>query len=328
MTYSTFRYASADDLFKVFPEYSNYRTTKLLQDGWTNLAGDVWEYNNFGGTISDVWFDDTKGTEESGSPDNAGEWYYNPSNDDLQIQVTESGKSPSADIIVQVGIDNINQSLTDASMELSSMLDARFPRPIQKTFQDHQDKSLATIQMEYDYLVIRATCLICAKNLIKAVDVNSELASGYWSEVTNAEGTGIVDKLNSGEYKLSFEIDANDKSGIISNPNTNTAGSIQLVETYGEYVGNLYDRIKITCTQAGAYGVAKVSVKTLNGEKLEGNVVTDIVVTGGFQYLGGIYCRFEGSTSMESGHHWYVDVRSSHSKTTNSNAYSIKAVRK
>lgn len=328
MATSTFKYATEDDLFKVFPEYLSYKTTKILQDGWSLIAGDVWHIVDVGIAVTDLWMDDIKGTKVSSSPSASGQWYYNPSTDDLQIQVNQAGKSPIADIIITAGIDNISQSLIDASMELSSMLDARLPRPLPKSFVDGRDSDTsASLAREYDYLIIRATCLICAKNLIKAIDVNSELAQGYWEEVTNVNGTGIVDKLNAGEYKLNFEIDKNDKSGVILENNNSGVGKMHLVETYGEYTGSLYDRIKITCTTAGAYGVAEVSVATLNGDKLFGNVETDIVVTGGFQLLGGIYCRFEG-LAMSSGDIWYVEVRSSATKVSNSNAYSIDAVRK
>ena len=43
----------------------------------------------------------------------------------------------------------------------------------------------------------------------------SEEAQFYMDMVTNADGTGLVDKLNAGHIKLSFEIDNSDSSGSI-----------------------------------------------------------------------------------------------------------------
>lgn len=325
---TTFKYATESDLRSVFPEYHNYNPRKVIRDGWVHVAGDVYKVVDIGIPVSEVWFDEVKGAVQTGSGnvDSAHEWFYDSTTDDLHIQ-TGSGLSPKLDEIISVGEDNINQALVNASMELSGMLDGRYPRPIPKVYQGMQDSdSDATESPEYDYMVVRATCLLTAKNLIRSVDATSELAQAFYNEVTNESRTGIVDKLNDGEYKLSFEIDRNDSSGNIIKGSA-SGGSMDLVETLGEYSGSLYDRIRITCCQTGGYGTAKVKVKTLNGEQLYGNESDEVIVTGGFQMLGGIWVRFEGS-QMTNLSIYEVEVRDTNLKPSNSNAYSLGLIRK
>ncbi len=325
---TTFKYADESALRGVFPEYHNYNPRKVIRDGWVVVAGDVWKIVDIGIPVSEVWFNEVKGTKvaSSGNVDDAYEWYYNSTTDDLHVQVG-AGLNPKNDEVVSVGEDNIEQALVNASMELSGMLDGRYPRPIPKVYQGIQDSDTdATESPQYDYMIIRATCLLTAKNLIRSVDATSELAQAFSNEVTNESRTGIVDKLNDGEYKLSFEIDRDDSSGNIIK-GSSSGSSMELVETLGEYSGSLYDRIRITCSQAGGYGTAKVKIKTLNGDKLYGNESDEIVVTGGFQMMGGIWVRFEGS-SMVLSSVYEVEVRNTNLSPTNSNAYSVGLIRK
>ena len=319
---SSFKYATETELRGIFPEYASYNPRKVLRDGWTNVAGDVWKIVDVGIVITAVWFDETKGTKasSSGNVDSVHEWYYDAINDDLWIQVGDS-LSPIEDEVIMGGSDNIGDALSNSSMELSGMLDGRYPRPIPKTYQEGADSdSNAVTSPEYDYLIVRATCLLTAKNLIRSVDATSELAQAYYSEVTNETRTGIVDKLNDGEYKLNFEIDRTDSSGNILQGSD--AGTMDLVETFGEYTGAMYDRIKIVCTMTGAYGLAEVKVYTLDNEGIFGNVLEGIKITGGFQLIGGIWMRFEGK-SMTTGDEFLVEVRNTNMKPSNSNAYSV-----
>lgn len=325
---TTFKYADESALRGVFPEYHNYNPRKVIRDGWVNVAGDVYKVVDIGIPVSEAWIGEVKGTKvaSSGDVDSYKEWYYDSANDDFYIQVG-AGLNPSNDEIISVGEDNIEQALVNASMELSGMLDGRYPRPIPKVYQGIQDSDSDIAENpEYDYMIIRATCLLTAKNLIRSVDATSELAQSFYNEVTNESRTGIVDKLNDGEYKLSFEVDRDDSSGNIIKGSA-SGSTMELVETLGEYSGSFYDRIRITCTQTGGYGTAKVKVKTIDGDKLYGHESDDIIVTGGFQFIGGIYVRFEGS-SMSFGSVYEVEVRNTNLKPSNSNAYSVGLIRK
>ena len=157
----------------------------------------------------------------------------------------------------------------------------------------------------------------------------SEEAQFYMDMVTNAEGTGLVDKINSGHIKLSFEIDNKDSQGSIRQI-TNTA-TMYLVETGGEFYGgkNGYDLLRITCTTLGAYGVAKCKVEYYGNDKLFGSETTDNIVTGGIDYwsgLGGIGVRFQGAAMAENDQ-WEIEVYSEGLEETNSVTRNISLYR-
>ena len=123
-------------------------------------------------------------------------------------------------------------------MELNNLLDARYPTPLIKNTQiAGSAASLATA--EYDAIIIKATCYICASNLIRSKDPTSEEADYFYNLVTNSEGTGITDRLNKGEWKLSFEVDDKDSKGSIRK--ITQTGTMKLIETAGQYYGQPYD---------------------------------------------------------------------------------------
>jgi len=220
------------------------------------------------------------------------------------------------DILMEAGSDFstiVNRQLYRASMELNNMLDGRFPNPIPKSFIHSDTPSSDTA--EYDAILIKATCYIAAANMIRAGG-DWEQADIIQNEITNLDGMGMIDKLNRGEWKLSFETDKTDSSGDIIEV-TNT-GSMNLVETYGEWTGIRYDRIQIICTTAGVYGTAKFSIKTSDSSALYGTESTGQDVTGGLDYIGnGLYIRFEGN-SMAVDDRWDIEVRNYSLKQTNS----------
>ena len=144
--------------------------------------------------------------------------------------------------------------------------------------------------------------------------------------LTNNDGSGILDKLNAGEIKLSHEIDNKDSSGSIRE--ITRTGSMYLVETSGIFRGgnNGYDLIRITCTTTGAYAAAKCTVEYYGNDKLLGSSSTDNVVTGSLDYwsgLGGIGVRFQGA-SMSSGDIWEIEVKSANRAETNTATYNIE----
>ena len=208
-------------------------------------------------------------------------------------------------------------------MELNNMLDNRFPNLLPKSF-IHSDAP-SSDNAEYDAILVKLTCYIVAVNLLRASG-DWEQADLLYEKVTNSENTGMADKLNAGEWKLSFETDRSDSSGdIIEITNT---GSMNLVETYGEWTGIKYDRVQIICTTAGAYGVAKFSVKTSDSNSLYGTETTGQDVTGGFDFIGnGLYVRFEGN-AMAQNDRWDIEVRNYAMKQTNTGGMrSIDSIR-
>ena len=105
---------------------------------------------------------------------------------------------------------------------------------------------------------------------------------------------------------------------------------MQLVETAGQYYGEPYDLIRITCTTLGAYGVAKCKVEYYGNDKLFGQESTDNIVTGGLDDwagLGGIRVRFQGAAMAEDDQ-WEIPVVSETRKISNASTGTIQLSRK
>jgi hypothetical protein len=233
---------------------------------------------------------------------------------DLSLLITNS-QDPN-NYVIESGSDfktYMDNQLYRASMELNNMLDGRFPNPIPKAFIHSDTPSTDTAQ--YDAIIVKLTCYIAAVNMLRA-STDYEQAEIIQNEITNIDNTGMVDKLNAGQFKLAFEIDKTDSSGDIIEV-TNT-GSMNLVETYGEWTGMRYDRVQLICTTAGAYGTARMTIKTYDGNNLYGAETLGWEVTGGLDHIGnGLYVRFEGN-SMAENDRWDIEVRNYTLKQSNS----------
>ena len=233
-------------------------------------------------------------------------------------------------MVVEGGIDNatyFDQMLVNASMELNNLLDKRFATPIPKYTQFDGNTATASTSTEYDAIIIKATCYICVANLLRTNN-DQEQADYYHSLVTNVDGTGIVYRLNKGEYKLSFEVDAKDSKGKVRT--ITKSGSMDIIETAGDYFGEPFDILRITCTTTGAYGVAKCKVEYYGSDKLFGSEEANNIVTGGLEDwggLGGLRIRFQGA-SMTQNDQWEIEVYSKHRKITNAESSAIQLTRK
>tara|TARA_Y100000356_G_C11148802_1_gene229493 strand:- start:53 stop:715 length:663 start_codon:yes stop_codon:yes gene_type:complete len=202
-------------------------------------------------------------------------------------------------------------------MELSAMLDARFPRPIPKSFQ-YAEATDGSDTPEYDYILIRATALLVAHHLLISKDPLSEEA-----QVLKEEVDSIVERMNAGNIKLGFEIDSTDTSGDIIE--VTRTGSMHLVESSGEWYGEPYDRVKLKCTTGGVYGTAEISVSYYGNGKIYGETMSGVSVNGALtDLLLGLWVRFEGN-SMAVNDEWHIVVRNFTQNSSNSGVRSIKA---
>jgi len=247
-------------------------------------------------------------------------WYYS-SHDDLVLYYSETDPN---ELVIESGQDwstLVTNSLINATMELNSMLDSRFPIPIPKTMQ--YSNTVASDTPEYDFIIKKLTCYLAGVNLIRATNPGDERANDLQEQID-----AIMDRLNRGDIKLRCEIDAQDKNGeIIVGPSN--AGTMYLVETYcEEWIGAPYDKIEIECKTTGVYGTAKIDVKALDSEKLSGtNILTDHKVTGGLQHIGNnLWIRFEGN-SMTDGDKWWIPIRQRSLNTTNTQVSTLRAIR-
>ena len=323
MATTTFSYATQANFRDYFPHLVGSDNKSPVYNWTSTDTSNQYQANNRG-LISLLYFDGVEGTSVGDNPNANYEFNYSSATDSVQIFLTTSagGTLDPNDILVEAGSDwttLMDSQLYRASMELNNMLDNRFPNPIPKSF-IHSDAP-SSDNAEYDAILVKLTCYIVAVNLQRASG-DWEQAEVIQEQITNQDGTGMVDKLNKGEWKLSFETDKTDSSGDIIEV-TNT-GSMNLVETFGSWTGIKYDRIQLICTTGGAYGTARMTVKMHGGDALYGAESTDFEITGGLDLIGnGLYVRFEGA-SMNTNDRWDIEVRNNSMKQ--SNAQGIRTI--
>ena len=328
---TNFKYASQSDLKNYFNNFGDF--DQKVQIFPTLTSGNLHLFRDCG--YVDTLF--VNGEElaaaqsTSGAVDTNGEWFYASATNQLEYYNSNYSSTTINEQIFEVGVDFstfIDQQLVNGSMELNNLLDARFQMPLPKSTQI-KEGAASGLTPEYDPVIIKCTCYLVASNLIRSKDPMSEEAQFYMNMVTNPEGTGLVDKINAGSIKLSFEIDNKDSQGSIREIQRN--GSMYLVETEGEFYGgnNGYDLLRITCTTAGAYGVTKCKVEYYGSDKLFGEEETDNIVSGTLDNWGGLSglkVRFQGS-SMSEDDQWEIEVYSEGMEETNSVTRNISLYR-
>ena len=330
MAITSFKYATISDLSNYFNNAgdfdSKFQIFPTLTSGNLHLFRDC-------GYIDTLFIngeEQAAAQSTSGAVDTNGEWFYNSATNQLEYYNSNYSSTTIHNQIFEGGkdfTDFLNQQLVNASMELNNLLDAKYPTPLPKNTQI-SESAASGLTSEYDAIIVKATCYICASNLIRSKDPTSEQADYYYSLVTNAELTGITDRLNKGEWKLSFEVDNKDSEGSIRK--ITQAGTMQLVETAGQYYGQPYDVLRITCTTGGAYGTAKCKVEYFGSDKLFGQETTNNIVTGtldGWGGLGGLRVRFQGA-SMTADDQWELEVTSEARKISNASTGTINLSRK
>ena len=222
----------------------------------------------------------------SSAVDANGEWFYDDTND--VVYYNNSAVNPN-DMLVESGDDwdSIRtRYISNASKYLDSRLDGRLPR---EQFKD-QDGN-------YDYIIIRTTALIACSFLIRASQPTSEISDALFAE---AEKNML--SINEGSTKLSWQITGDSSQGVIRE--VSVSGNLRIVDTRGQY-HDIYDRIGVKVTTAGAFGTAKYSVwlkdgDNLGAERMNNSEDADYVdtINGQYQTLAsGVTIRFAGDTA-------------------------------
>ena len=326
---SNFKYAGISDLTKYIGNRANDFDSKV-QIYPTLTSGNLHLFRD-SGYVTQLFVNGEElaaAQSTSGAVDSNGEWFYASGTNQVEYYNSNYSSTTINEQMFEAGVDFedfINQALVDASLELHNYLDMRYSTPLQKIKQVDIDTAALSVAEEYDPIIIKAVCYIAASNLIRAKEGASEEADYYYSLVTNAERTGLLDKLNDGIYKLSHEVDANDKKGSIRY--RNLSGTMDLVELSGEYTGELYDLLKVEIEDTGAYGTGTFKVHYLSNNQLFGATTSTEKITGGLQHIyGGLYGRFQGASATD-GDIWEIEVFGSHRKQTNKSNATIEMVR-
>ena len=325
---SNFSYAGISDLTKYFGRVSDFDSKVQIYP--TLTSGNLHLFRD-SGYVSQLFVNGEElaaAQSTSNDVDTNGEWYYASGTNQVEYYNSNYSSTTINEQMFEAGVDFtsfLEQTLVDASLELHNYLDMRYSTPLQKIKQVDIDTAALSVAEEYDPIIIKAVCYIATANLIRAKEGASEEADYYYSLVTNPERTGLIDKLNDGIYKLSHEVDGNDKKGSIRH--RSVAGNMDLVELAGEYRGELYDLLKVEIEATGAYGTGTFKVHYLSNDQLFGATTSAEKITGGLQHIhNGIYGRFQGASATD-GDIWEIEVFGSHRKQTNKSNATIEMTR-
>ena len=280
-------YCTNRDLKDVFPSVDEYDTKTPIY-GFVVDSSNRYKASNCGLVTQLFVNGENLGNAQSSASavDANGEWFYDDTND--VVYYNNSAVNPN-DMLVESGDDwdSIRtRYISNASKYLDSRLDGRLPR---EQFKD-QDGN-------YDYIIIRTTALIACSFLIRASQPTSEISDALFAE---AEKNML--SINEGSTKLSWQITGDSSQGVIREVSVN--GNLRIVDTRGQY-HDIYDRIGVKVTTAGAFGTAKYSVwlkdaDNLGAERMNNSEDADYVdtINGQYQTLAsGVTIRFAGDTA-------------------------------
>ena len=323
---TNFKYATISDLTRYVNRISDFDSKVQLFPTLTSGNLHLFRDSGYVDTLFVNGEELAAAQSTSGAVDSNGEWFYNSDTNQVEYYNSNYSSTTINEQVFEAGKDFttfLEQALVDASLELHNYLDARYSTPLEKMKQIDIDTAINSATAEYDSIIIKSVCYIASANLIRAKEGSSEEADYYMSLVTNSERSGILDKLNDGIFKLSHEVDDKDKSGKIQY-RVDSNGSMDLVELDGEYVGEPYDRLKVSISTGGDYGTAEFTVSYMSDDQLEGKTTTPKIISGGLQHLfSGLYGRFTGSSAHTSDY-WIIEVYGSHRKQTNKSNSTIE----
>ena len=322
---TNFKYASQSDLQNYFNKFGEY--DQKIQIFPTLTSGNLHLFRDCGyvNTLFINGEEIASAQSSSGDVDTNGEWYYASSTNQLEYYNSGYSSTTVNEQVFEAGMDfatYIDQQLVNASLELHNYLDMRYSLPLEKSKQIDTDTVGISISAEYDPIIIKATCYIAASNLIRAKEGATDEGDYYYNLVTNPEGTGLIDKLNDGSYKLSSEIDNKDSKGSIRFRSIN--GTMDLVELYGDYSGERYDLLKVEIETSGVYGTSEYKVSYMSDDKLFGGTTSATIISGSLQHLyGGLWGRFQGNSATD-GDYWEIQCYSDGVMPTNTKTNSIE----
>lgn len=278
-------YCAVTDLQKYFTAIDNYDLKMDLPDfEFVNYSGDKWKLGDSGACVvlyrSGIDLGAASASEAALSAEN--DWFYDSSEDVLYIQLG-SGDSPEDD---DIRLQRSPQDWSDAktyacqvgTSKVDQELDARFPRPIPKV----DDNPTGD---DYDQAIVELCALYACLHLIEAS--GSEDYIDVSRRITNEEENGLLDRLNSGAIKLSFELTRSD-SGEIKEITTDATTTGFLTDAIGT-PSDTYEVYLATVAVGGTLSTGTENTTVTFGvTNSQGEVVqSNELMTGRYQSIGG-----------------------------------------
>lgn len=314
-------YCTERDLKDVFPSLDGFDTKTTIY-GWVVHSSNLYRADNCGLVTQLFANGQDLGSAEanSGEVNSNGEWFYESTLD--AVYYYNSSTNPN-DMLMESGEDWATlktRYISNAEKYLDSRLDGKLPR---KQFKDKDGN--------YDYMIVRTTALLACSFLIRATDPTSEISNALFEEADRN-----IASLNEGSTKLSWQVSGDSSKGVIRQ--VSVSGSINLVDTRGHYY-DIYDRVGVKITTAGAMGTAKYSVwhkdaDNLGAERMNNGDTADYVETINGQYqplTDNIYIRFAGDTADTAtlNDKWEIEFFGKHESVDDAGMpYSIRMTRR
>ena len=220
------------------------------------------------------------------TPDSDYEYYYNSGLDTLTFYLSDVVGSQ---LNIESGSD-VATKLQDIAYKSSRMFDSLVDRKMPTNMWLNGDGV-------YDYVIKRCCSLIAVHLFITAHDPNNEDA-----EKIKEEYEEIIEKINDGRIKLSFEKSADSSQGIIQHIKVDSSTGLYPLDLRGRYLDD-YDRIRLQVTGTGTIGIATYSVWRKSNNTLGINkgqqVIENAIITGGYDKVcDGLEVRFGSTTPL------------------------------
>ena len=292
-------YCTAANLVEHFARIDDYDLKIKLDDyKFVSHSGNTWKLPNSGSVLNLYLNGADQGAAEANLAALASDydWFYDSTLDVLYI-LFATGDVPTdnswkIESAPKDSADAKTAAIAHASEMLESILDSRIPRPIPKTAQGK------TAGVYYDYWIVMSCALLACWHLVRSSSPESEdvtfLQDQIGSMVSNdPDAKGIVDKINDGSIKLSFEQTRSDQAwvdqGVVG---ADTTGF--LADPAGESTPD-YEVYIVTITGTGtlAMGTLNSTLKYSVKDSQNNAVQASTLITGLQQAIGGgITCRF------------------------------------
>ena len=295
-------YCTSSSLIEHFARIDDYDLKIKLDDYlFVQHSGNTWKLQDSGSVLNLYLNGEDQGAAVAALINLSSDydWFYDSTADCLYIlfatgdvPTDNSWKIQSAP---KDSADAKTAAIAHASEMLESILDSRIPRPIPKT------KQGKTAGVQYDYWIVMSCALLACWHLVRSSTPDSEdvelLRAQIGTVIGGAVGgfqeKGVVDKINDGDIKLSFELTRSDKAwvdeiavdatttGFLADP---TGTSIPDYEVYIVTIAGSDTLVVGTINTALSY-----TVKDSQGNAVQPSTL----ITGLMQSIGGgISCRF------------------------------------
>ena len=293
---SSATYCTAADLVEHFARIDDYDLKVNLDDyRFVQHDGQTYKLQNSGSVVNLYLNGEDQGNPVANVANLSDDydWAYVAAEDCLYILFADGDDPTDNTWKIQASPKDASEAKTaaiaHASEMLESILDARIPRPIPKTTQGK------TSGVFYDYWVVMSCALLACWHLVRSSDPGSEdvglLQKQIGTVIGGAEGgfqeRGIIDKINDGSIKLSFELTRSDKHWFDEvSVNASTTGFLADPEGEPSLEFEVFI-ITVNGTETLAAGTLN-SALTYDVEDSQGNAVyTGVTITGLMQSIGG-----------------------------------------